>query len=100
MNEYQTVIRDSGGLSMGITVILAYGGILFLALYVIPVFITHKSPFFRKHKKICILVIALLAYNLFISNCGYYNLFIFILAAGYTIPLVAPIEIDSICKIG
>ena len=98
--KYQTVIRDSGGLSMGITVILAYGGILFLALYVIPVFITHKSPFFRKHKKIWILVIALLAYNLFISNCGYYNLFIFILAAGYTIPLVAPIEIDSICKIG
>ena len=98
--KYQTVIRDSGGLSMGITVIMAYGGVLFLALYVIPVFITYKSPFFHRYKKIWISTIVLLVYNLFISNCGYYNLFIFLLAAGYTIPLVAPIEIDSIYKIG
>lgn len=98
--KYQTVIRDSGGLSMGITVIMAYGGLLFLALYVIPVFITYKSPFFHRYKKIWISTIVLLVYNLFISNCGYYNLFIFLLAAGYTIPLVAPIEIDSIYKIG
>ena len=84
--KYSEVARDNGGLSMGIPVIMAYGGLSFLFLYLFSVFVAGQGSFFSKNKRIWIITSTLLLYNLTISNVGFTDLYILLLALAYATP--------------
>lgn len=86
--QYHKVWRDNQGLSMGIPIILAYGGIVFLGFYIYAIINSYKGIFFTNNRKVWIITIALLLYNLVISNSGYSDIYIFLLASAYAMPLV------------
>lgn len=85
IQQYQQVVdRANNGLSMGIAVILAYGGLWLSMFYIWAIVLSRKIPLFKNNSSLWYLVVILLVYNLFISNSGFSNEYIFILASVYS----------------
>lgn len=80
INSFNTFNKFSSGVTMGITALIAQGGIYLTALYIIPaiylVCITQGQ--LKKNLIICIIALIL---NLFISNAAFTNPYLFVLAA-------------------
>lgn len=82
----QKVIRGNQGLSMGFAVLLAYGGLWLLAIYAGAAIITRDNPYFKKNKKTWLLIVLVLFFNLFVSNSGFSDPYLFAIAAAYAMP--------------
>lgn len=84
--DYQDVTRTNRGLSMGLTVLLAYGGLWLTAVYLGAVRAAYDIRLFSEKKSIWFLVVAVLFFNLLISNAAFSIPYIFLLAAAYAAP--------------
>lgn len=83
----QLRVRSNDGLSMGLTVLLAYGGLWMFAIYAGAIVTSFRMPYFRDHRKTWFLVVMGLVYNLFISNAAFSDPYIFLVAAAYAAPV-------------
>ncbi|MBQ5951075.1 MAG: hypothetical protein IJL66_02870 [Lachnospiraceae bacterium] len=81
--DFQNVSRSNRGLSMGLTVLMSYGGLWLLSIYVGAAAVSYKSQYFRTNRSVWFLVIAVLVFNLLISNSAFSIPYIFLLAAAY-----------------
>lgn len=79
--------RSNQGLSMGLTVLLAYGGLWLSAIYAGAVAASYKIPYFRRNRRTWILIVCVLFYNLFVSNSAFSSTYIFLIAAAYAAPM-------------
>ena len=85
--------RDNEGLSMGLAVLLGYGGLFFLVLYFGAAVFAYKGDYFHCRKKEWIMVIVVLFTDLFISNGAFELLYIFIIAAAYASRRSRPVDL-------
>ena len=83
---HQLVIRGNQGISMGLTTLLAYGGLWMFGIYCGAVVTSSKTPYFKKNKKSWFLIVTVLVYNLVVSNSGFTDPYIFMVAAAYAAP--------------
>lgn len=83
IKKYWVVTRDNDGLSMGLTVLLAYGGLCLTSVYACAAIRSRKIKYFLMNRKGWIIVICLLFYNLVISNMAFSNIYIFLVAAAF-----------------
>lgn len=97
--QYQTVVRDNGGLSMGFVLLLAWGGLCFFSIYFIAAIRVRRTFFFRNNKLIWLMVVTALTYNLFISNCGFSNVYIFLVASAYAVPVESQFRLQASRKL-
>ena len=81
------IIRSNMGLGMGLTTLLACGGVWLFSIYVGALYFSFNSPYFKENKKNWFLIISILGYNLLISNSGFSQVYIFLLAAAYASPV-------------
>ena len=91
----QLVVRDNEGMSMGIAVMLGYGGLLFLLLYIGAAYYILNGSYFKTRKKEWILLCIVLLVELFISNGAFDTPWIFLIAAAYASPREKSVKIDS-----
>ena len=71
------------GMSMGLTVLLAYGGIYLTLFYIFAIFVATKNRSVKGNlKNYCFFVLMLLV-NLFISNSAFGYPYLFFVASGY-----------------
>ena len=77
------LLRDNEGLSMGLAILLGYGGLFFLMFYLGAAVSAYRGDYFCYRKKEWILVFAVLFTNLFISNGAFELIWIFLIAASY-----------------
>ena len=84
--DHQLVTRGNRGLSMGLTTILAYGGLWLFSIYLGAVVASFRSAYFSLNRKQWILVVIVLLYNLIISNSGFSSPYLFAIAAAYAAP--------------
>lgn len=82
----QLVSRGNKGLSMGITTLMAYGGLWLSCFYIGAVILSFKNTHSTEQRKKWFLVCTVLVYNLFVSNSGLSDPYIFIVAAAYSAP--------------
>lgn len=87
--EHQLVSRGNRGLSMGLTTLLAYGGLWLFGIYFGAVVASYKSLYFSTNRKQWVLVVIVLLSNLIISNSGFSCPYIFAIAAAYAAPKAA-----------
>lgn len=69
--QYAEISRSNNGLSMGITVVLAQGGVYLFAIYIIAAVRYFISKRQDGEVREAVFVIATLGANFFISNCGF-----------------------------
>lgn len=81
-----TVLRNNEGISMGLAVLLAYGGLFFLLFYSCAAVYALFGNYFRHRKKAWVIVCVVLLFDLFISNGAFDIPFIFLIAAAYASP--------------
>lgn len=82
---YQFQGAGYGGLSMGVAVLLAEGGIVLTTFYVFPVIVAYYR-FFKKHYKNEFFLFTLTLFmNLFISNSAFTNPYILMLSVLYAL---------------
>ena len=81
--KYQEVIRSNSGLSMGIAVLMAYGGLWLFGVYAGAVIVSRRISYFAEYKRTWFLVWIVLLYNLFISNAAFSDVYVFLIAAAY-----------------
>lgn len=78
-----TVPRNNNGLSMGLTALMAQGGLWLTTLYLWPMFLSFKRFFFKpKYRRFIIFGIAVFV-NLIISNISTHPSFLMLVATGY-----------------
>lgn len=78
-----TVPRNNNGLSMGLTVLLAHGGLWLTTMYIWPLLLMFKRFFFKpKYRRFILFGIAVFV-NLIISNIGTTPSFLMLVATGY-----------------
>ena len=82
----QMTIRDNEGMSMGLAVMVGYGGLLFLMLYAGAACYAFNGIYFRTRKKEWLLICTVLFINLFISNGAFDTPWIFLIASAYAMP--------------
>lgn len=80
--EYSEITRSGNGLSMGMTAVLAQGGIYLFAIYVIAGLRYFMLKLRRGEVWEAIFVIAALGTNFFISNCGFNLSFLMFVCMG------------------
>ena len=85
--KYFLVSRSSEGLSMGITVMLAWGGIWLMAIYACALIRSRMTSWARSNGLLWWMIVAVLTYNLLISNCGFSNAYVFLLAFAYVVSI-------------
>ncbi len=94
-------VSEKKGLSMGLTVLLAYGGLWMFGIYCGAAVVSFRNSYFRANRKTWFLIVIILLYNLFISNSGFSNPYIFAVAAAYAAPQVEigmRQELSDICS--
>lgn len=80
------------GLSMGITALLAYGGIMLFAFYVLGFILSFNSPLIKKHRYTYLCFITIILINLAVSNTAFSVYSVFLLALAYTLPSIRSIN--------
>lgn len=85
--KYTALKQSQTGLSMGLTVLLAYGGIYLFAFYCGAAVRAYYFEYFRKNKKTYALILSVLIFNLFVSNSAYDNAYLFMISAAYALPV-------------
>lgn len=90
--QNQVRVRSNNGLSMGLTVLMAYGGLWMLAIYIGALVVSFRNAYFRTHRKTWFLIVIVLGYNLFISNAAFTDPYIFMVAAAYAYPVGEAIQ--------
>lgn len=86
--EKRLVVRDNNGISMGLTVLLAYGGLWILSFYIGAVVVSYGHAYFKNNKKIWFIIICILLYNLFVSDSAFSDPYIFAIASAYSSPSI------------
>ena len=81
---------------MGLTVLMAYGGLWLLAIYIGALVVSFRNSYFRAHRKTWFLIVIVLGYNLFISNAAFTDPYIFMVAAAYAYPAGEAIQTRGI----
>ena len=81
--ENQENTAGYGHLSMGIVVLLAYGGLYMLAFYAFAFFFALKNPKIQNRKRGYLMYSLLLLLDLFISNSAFRKHYLFMIAAAY-----------------
>ncbi len=92
----QLVSRSNTGLSMGLTVLLAFGGLWMFCIYAGAVIVSYRSSYFKKHRKTWFLICLVLLYNLFVSNSGFSDPYIFVIAAAYAMPVKRALSVRRV----
>lgn len=93
--KYSQIVRNSSGLSMGINVLLATGGLWLSAFYIAGLLRSRKMAVFRDNPRVWIVTAAIIVFNLFISNCGFSDPYIFMIAAAYSMPVKQGYDIQG-----
>lgn len=81
-----TVLRENEGMSMGLAVLVGYGGLYFLLIYLGAAVFACKGYYFKRHIKEGLLVLIVLFIELFISNAAFETAWVFLIAAAYAAP--------------
>lgn len=83
VQRFQMVTRSNDGLSMGLAVLLAYGGLWLLILYVGAFICAITRPILKPYRRSIVLFSTLVMMNLFISNQCFIPVTLLMVACGY-----------------
>ena len=72
-----------GGTSMGLTILLAYGGLYLFGFYIYSYFYALRNPTIQKNRKNYNFYVLLALMNLFVSNSGFGYPYLFMISAAY-----------------
>lgn len=84
--KHRVLPFSNDGLSMGLTVLLAFGGLWLIGLYIGAVDCSFHSKYFTKYRKTWVVLFAVLLINVIISNCSMEGPYIFLIASSYAAP--------------
>ena len=89
-----TVSRPNNGLSMGLTLVLAQGGIYMVSFYALSFIVALRTSMHVNREMFMRVLIfgIMIVFNLIISSCLYDPTIIFIIACGYAFACTAPIK--------
>ncbi len=74
-----------GGLSMGLTVLLAQGGLYLFAFYLVAAFFAARNSFVKQHMRNYLIFIVVITINLFISNSAFSYPYLFMVSTAYAL---------------
>ena len=93
INKYFQLAFTPKGMSMGLTTLLAFGGIYFLSLYFVVIFLLVNSQYTRPYRKGIVLFSCVAFFDLLISAVGYSAHIIMLIALGYAAAIIKRDEI-------